>query len=110
MRAAQSSSIEAVPRPQLGKLALEALYYASKYPQHIQKVILLNTARTNSQERQQQSSSYFLETAELERKKQFEHDFAYLSVPGSSGMIDPTSARKCASPASRPVAWDGQSS
>jgi len=58
--------------------AFMALAYAKKYPQYIDKVILLNSAPTNSQERQQQSFSYFNETAGPERKRQFEHDIAFL--------------------------------
>ncbi|MDM5233888.1 alpha/beta hydrolase [Lysinibacillus pakistanensis] len=58
--------------------AFMALAYAKKYPQYIDKVILLNSAPTNSQERQQQSFSYFNETADTERKRQFEHDIAFL--------------------------------
>lgn len=58
--------------------AFMALAYAEKYPQYVQKVILLNSAPTNSQERQQQSFSFFNETASAERTKQFEHDIAFL--------------------------------
>lgn len=58
--------------------AFMALAYAKKYPQYVQKVILLNSAPTNSQERQQQSFSFFNETASAERTKQFEHDIAFL--------------------------------
>lgn len=58
--------------------AFMALAYAEKYPQYVQKVILLNSAPTNSQERQQQSFSFFNETASAERTKQFEHDIALL--------------------------------
>lgn len=58
--------------------AFMALAYAEKYPQYVQKIILLNSAPTNSQERQQQSFSFFYETASAERSKQFEHDIAFL--------------------------------
>ncbi|WP_155592272.1 alpha/beta fold hydrolase [Lysinibacillus cavernae] len=58
--------------------AFMAMAYAKSYPQHVQKVILLNTATTNSQERQQQSLSYFETNASAERKKQFEHDMAFI--------------------------------
>ncbi|MEQ6353404.1 alpha/beta hydrolase [Lysinibacillus sp. M3] len=58
--------------------AFMALAYAEKYPQYVQKVILLNSAPTNSQERQQQSFSFFNETASAERTKQFEQDIALL--------------------------------
>ncbi|OXS74447.1 alpha/beta hydrolase [Lysinibacillus sp. KCTC 33748] len=58
--------------------AFMAIAYAEKYPQNVLKVILLNSAPTNSQERQQQSFSFFNETANVERTKQFEHDIALL--------------------------------
>lgn len=38
--------------------AFMALAYAKKYPEHVRKVILLNTAPTNSPERQQQSFAF----------------------------------------------------
>ena len=47
-----------------------------KYPEHVRKVVLLNTAPTNSPEQQQQSIAYFNETACPERKRQFEADIA----------------------------------
>ncbi|MFJ7731700.1 alpha/beta hydrolase [Lysinibacillus sp. NPDC097231] len=58
--------------------AFMALAYAEKYPQYVQKVILLNSAPTNNQERQQQSFSFFNETASAERTQQFEYDIAFL--------------------------------
>jgi proline iminopeptidase len=58
--------------------AFMALEYARKYPEHVQKVILLNTAPTNSQERQQQSFAHFNENAEPSRKKHFEKEIACL--------------------------------
>lgn len=58
--------------------AFMALEYARKYPDHVQKVILLNSAPTNSQKRQQQSFSFFNATATTDRKKQFEKDIALL--------------------------------
>lgn len=58
--------------------AFMALEYAKKYPEHVRKVVLLNTAPTNSPERQQQSIAYFNETACPERKRQFEADIALL--------------------------------
>ncbi len=58
--------------------AFMAMAYAITYPQHVHKVILLNTAPTNSQERQQQSISYFETYASAARKKQFEQDIALL--------------------------------
>ncbi|NMF00381.1 alpha/beta fold hydrolase [Aneurinibacillus aneurinilyticus] len=58
--------------------AFMALEYAKKYPEHVQKVVLLNSAPTNSQKRQHQSFAFFNETASPERKKQFEKDIALL--------------------------------
>jgi proline iminopeptidase len=58
--------------------AFMALEYAKKYPEHVRKVVLLNTAPTNSPERQQQSIAFFNETASPERKRQFEADIAML--------------------------------
>lgn len=58
--------------------AFMALEYAKKYPEHVRKVVLLNTAPTNSPERQQQSIAFFNETACPERKRQFETDIALL--------------------------------
>ncbi|EAZ85609.1 alpha/beta fold hydrolase [Lysinibacillus fusiformis] len=59
--------------------AFMAMAYASTYPQHVRKVILLNTATTNSQERQQQSLSFFDANASVARKKQFEQEIAFLA-------------------------------
>ncbi|MEC0093934.1 alpha/beta fold hydrolase, partial [Paenibacillus macquariensis] len=39
--------------------AFMALEYAKKYPDHVAKVVLLNSAPTNSSERQHQSSTFF---------------------------------------------------
>ncbi|MFD3449488.1 alpha/beta fold hydrolase [Microbacteriaceae bacterium 4G12] len=58
--------------------AFMALEYARKYPEHVKRVILLNSAPTNSQERQQQSFACFNETASPERKRQFEKEIALL--------------------------------
>ncbi|URJ62553.1 alpha/beta fold hydrolase [Paenibacillus polymyxa] len=58
--------------------AFMALEYAKQYPDYIQKVVLLNSAPTNSQERQRQSSSFFYETASSERKERFEKDIVLL--------------------------------
>jgi len=58
--------------------AFMAVAYAKAYPQHVQKMILLNTATTNSQERQQQSLSYFEAYASAKRKHQFQQDIALL--------------------------------
>lgn len=59
--------------------AFMAMAYANTYPQHVRKVILLNTATTNSQERQQQSLSFFDANTSVARKKQFERDIAFLA-------------------------------
>ncbi|CAH1056644.1 alpha/beta fold hydrolase [Paenibacillus pseudetheri] len=58
--------------------AFMALEYAKKYPYHVQKVALLNSAPTNSEERQRQSFAFFNETASPDRKRQFEMDIALL--------------------------------
>lgn len=58
--------------------AFMALEYARKYPAHVQKVVLLNTAPSNSPERQKQSRVFFEETASPERKIKFEQDIALL--------------------------------
>ncbi|MEK3750620.1 alpha/beta hydrolase [Paenibacillus sp. FSL E2-8871] len=58
--------------------AFMALEYAKKYPCHVQKVALLNSAPTNSEERQRQSFAFFNETVSPERKRQFEMDIALL--------------------------------
>ncbi|MGG3280197.1 alpha/beta fold hydrolase [Paenibacillus solani] len=58
--------------------AFMALEYTKKYPEHVRKVVLLNTAPTNSLERQQQSIAFFNETACSERKRQFEADIPLL--------------------------------
>jgi proline iminopeptidase len=59
--------------------AFLALEYAIKFTQHVKKVILLNTAPTNSQERQAQSIAYFNKTASPERKRKFEKDISFLA-------------------------------
>ncbi|AIQ38542.1 alpha/beta hydrolase [Paenibacillus sp. FSL R5-0345] len=58
--------------------AFMALEYAKKYPYHVQKVALLNSAPTNSEERQHHSFAFFNETASPERKRQFEKDISLL--------------------------------
>ncbi|AIQ17983.1 alpha/beta hydrolase [Paenibacillus sp. FSL H7-0357] len=58
--------------------AFMALEYARKYPEQVHKVILLNSAPSNSRERQSQSTAFFNETASLERKTGFEQDMALL--------------------------------
>ncbi|KAF6628298.1 alpha/beta hydrolase [Paenibacillus sp. EKM208P] len=58
--------------------AFMALEYAKQYPDYVQKVVLLNSAPTNSQERQRQSFSFFYETASSERKERFEKDIVLL--------------------------------
>ncbi|MDN4080840.1 alpha/beta hydrolase [Paenibacillus polymyxa] len=58
--------------------AFMALEYAKQYPDYVEKVVLLNSAPTNSQERQRQSLSYFYETASPARKERFEKDIVLL--------------------------------
>ncbi|QED49557.1 alpha/beta hydrolase [Cytobacillus dafuensis] len=58
--------------------AFMALEYARKYPRHVQKVVLLNSAPTNSEERQRQSFSFFNETASSERQRHFEKEIVLL--------------------------------
>ncbi len=58
--------------------AFMALEYAKQFPGYVEKVVLLNSAPTNSQERQRQSSSYFYETASPARKERFEKDIVLL--------------------------------
>ncbi|OMF27141.1 alpha/beta fold hydrolase [Paenibacillus peoriae] len=58
--------------------AFMALEYAKQYPDYVQKVVLLNSAPTNSQERQRRSASFFYETASPERKERFEKDIVLL--------------------------------
>ncbi|CAH1193190.1 Putative aminoacrylate hydrolase RutD [Paenibacillus auburnensis] len=58
--------------------AFMALEYARKYPSHVHKVVLLNSAPTNSKERQRQSFEFFNETASPGRQRQFELDFSLL--------------------------------
>lgn len=58
--------------------AFMALEYAKQYPDYVQKVVLLNSAPTNSQERQRQSFAFFNETASSERKERFEKDIVLL--------------------------------
>lgn len=55
-----------------------ALEYAIKYPKHVRKVVLCNTAPTNSAERQHASIASFEEHACPERKRKFEADMAQL--------------------------------
>lgn len=59
--------------------AFIASEYAKKYPKHVRKVVLLNSAPSNSNERQQQSFAYFNETASPKRKEKFERDIALLA-------------------------------
>ncbi|MCY8508172.1 alpha/beta hydrolase [Bacillus mojavensis] len=59
--------------------AFMALEYARKYPEHVRKAVLLNSAPDNSQKRQQDSEAFFRETASPERKKRFEKDIASLA-------------------------------
>jgi proline iminopeptidase len=55
-----------------------ALEYAIRYPQHVRKVVLCNTAPTNSAKRQLASIAAFEEEASPDRKSKFEADFALL--------------------------------
>ncbi len=59
--------------------AFMAAEYALAYPEHVRGVALLNTAPTNSPERQQQSFAFFDEAASPERKRHFEQEFAKLA-------------------------------
>lgn len=59
--------------------AFMATEYAIRYPRHVRQLVLLNSAPTNSPERQQQSMAFFEETASPERKRQFEADIAMLA-------------------------------
>lgn len=58
--------------------AFMAAAYARRYPEAVRKLVLLNTAPTNSPQRQQQSLAFFQDTASPERKRQFEQDIALL--------------------------------
>ncbi|WP_151734221.1 alpha/beta fold hydrolase ['Paenibacillus yunnanensis' Narsing Rao et al. 2020] len=58
--------------------AFMAMAYAQKYPQHVQKLVLLNTAPSNSRERQKQSAEAFERNASPERKNQFMQQMALL--------------------------------
>jgi proline iminopeptidase len=59
--------------------AFLAMEYAKKYPANVRKVVLLNSAPTNSPERQAQSMAFFEETASPDRKRKFEEDIALLA-------------------------------
>lgn len=59
--------------------AFIAVEYALKYPEHVSKLALFNTAPTNSPERQRQSFACFDETASPERKRHFEAEIAKLA-------------------------------
>ncbi|WP_124727906.1 alpha/beta fold hydrolase [Staphylospora marina] len=58
--------------------AFLALEYAIRHPGSVRKVALMNTAPTNSAERQEQSMAHFQEVAEPDRKKKLEQDLALL--------------------------------
>ncbi|WP_438446478.1 alpha/beta fold hydrolase [Gorillibacterium sp. sgz5001074] len=58
--------------------AFLAMAYARSYPEAVSKVILLNTAPTNSPERQQTSFEHFLRHGSPERLSRFERDMAHL--------------------------------
>ncbi|OZI12057.1 alpha/beta hydrolase [Bacillaceae bacterium SAS-127] len=55
-----------------------ALEYAKKYPDHVDKIVLLNSAPSNSMERQQGSQSCFEQEAEPERKAELHGNIALL--------------------------------
>ena len=59
--------------------AFMAVEYALRYPQHVSRLILLNTAPTNSPERQRQSFDHFDQDASPERKRWFETEIAKLA-------------------------------
>ena len=59
--------------------AFIAVEYALRYPEHVSKVALFNTAPTNSPERQRQSFASFDETASPGRKRHFEAEIAKLA-------------------------------
>ncbi|MGM7634303.1 alpha/beta fold hydrolase [Bacillus sp. Hm123] len=58
--------------------AFMALEYAKKFPKHVDKVVLLNSAPSNSMERQQGSQSCFEQEAEPERKAELHKNIALL--------------------------------
>lgn len=58
--------------------AFIAVEYALRYPEHVSKLVLLNTAPTNHPDRQQQSIAFFEEHASPERKRHFEAEIAML--------------------------------
>lgn len=58
--------------------AFMAMEYASKFPQRVRKLALLNTAPTNSAERQDKSIACFEQGASPERKRAFRTDFSKL--------------------------------
>ena len=60
--------------------AFMAAAYALKYPKRVRKLVLLNTAPTNSSERIAESAAAFEQYAEPERKQQYEQDMARLPV------------------------------
>ncbi|WP_068614084.1 alpha/beta fold hydrolase [Paenibacillus tuaregi] len=59
--------------------AFLAAEYAVKYPEYIDRVILLNSAPTNSPARQEESQSFFSQTADPGRLGKFEKDMALLA-------------------------------
>lgn len=58
--------------------AFLAVAYAKKYPAHVRKVVVLNSAPTNNRDRQQQSFAFFEQDASPERKRTFETEMAKL--------------------------------
>jgi Predicted hydrolases or acyltransferases (alpha/beta hydrolase superfamily) len=59
--------------------AFIAVEYALRYPEHVSKLALFNTAPTNTPERQRQSFACFDDTASPERKRHFEAEIAKLA-------------------------------
>lgn len=58
--------------------AFMAVEYAIRHPHRVEKLILLNTAPTNSEARQQQSIAYFEQFADDARKHRFSEDIVKL--------------------------------
>ncbi|WP_309122601.1 alpha/beta hydrolase [Paenibacillus sp.] len=58
--------------------AFMATAYARRYPDRVRKLALLHTAPSNAPERQQGSIAHFERTANPDRKRKFEADFARL--------------------------------
>ncbi|KAA6449018.1 alpha/beta fold hydrolase [Bacillus atrophaeus] len=59
--------------------AFMAAEYARTYPEHVRKVVLLNTAPDNSENRQRESEAFFENTASPERKSRYEKEITKLA-------------------------------